>query len=91
MNEREAKYSIITGYKQLFERGLITKRGPRDNMTDCENHIIMIHIKTKKKTEFHGTFWDEKFIDEIFKFVISHEKTEGITTEDLLEAMNMEV
>jgi len=68
----------------MLEHGVISRRGPRNNITDCEVDIIMIHIPTGKAKRFHGTFYDKEYIEDLCKWIRGFPKNKkGITTERL--------
>ena len=76
--------SIIHDAKGLFKRGIISRRGPRDNMTDCENDIILIHIPSKTSHRFWGTLHDRAYRQSMIDFIMKHEEASGISAEELL-------
>ena len=76
--------NFIQEPKALFEYGVISRRGPRDNMTDGENDVTLIHIPTKTAKRFQGTFYDKKYVFSLYEFIIRHKKTTGITAHELL-------
>jgi len=78
------KLNFIQEPKLLFEYGVISRRGPRHNMTDCEADITLIHIPTKTAKRFQGTLYDEKYVQSQYAFIIKHKKTTGITAHELL-------
>jgi len=77
------KLHFIQDKTELFKRGIISRRGPRDNMTDQETDIILIHIPSKTSRRFHGTFCDCEYIQEMYDFIMEHEETTAFTKEDL--------
>ena len=44
--------------KKMIEYGIISRHGPRDNQTDCEADVILIHIPSGTAKRFHGTCAD---------------------------------
>lgn len=71
----------------LFEYGIISRRGYRDNVTDCEVDIILIHVPSGKARRFHGTWYDENYEKEMQTWIESFPKSKkGITIEKLNSA-----
>lgn len=52
---------IIGNPQEMLEYGCIKRKGYRNNMTDGESDILIIHVPTKKIRRFHGTFYDTSF------------------------------
>lgn len=70
--------------KLMLEYGVISRRGPRNNMTDCEVDIIMIHVPTGKAKRFHGSFYEKNYVENMCKWIRSFPKSKkGITVERL--------
>ena len=84
LSEETRILNFIQEPKALFEYGVISRRGPRDNMTDGENDVTLIHIPTKTAKRFQGTFYDKKYVFSLYEFIIRHKKTTGITAHELL-------
>ena len=71
-------------YENKFEYGIIRRKGPRDNQTDCEADVVLIHIPSKTIKRFHGTWWDSNFEKSINEWILSFPKSkEGITIDVL--------
>lgn len=58
-----------------FDYGVIVKEGPRQNMTDCETDIVLIHVSTGKWKRFHGSYYDKNFEREMNFWIKSFPKT----------------
>lgn len=41
--------------EELWKYKIIKRGGPRDNATDCESDIVLIHVPTKTAKRFYGT------------------------------------
>lgn len=54
----------------LWSRGIISRRGPRDNRTDCEVDIILIHVPTGTVKEFNGTWYNDNFISVMKSWIL---------------------
>lgn len=66
--------------KLMLEYGVISRRGPRNNITDCEVDIILIHVPTGKAKRFHGTFYDKKYAENMCKWIRGFPKSKkGLT------------
>ena len=59
----------------ILEYGIISRRGPRNNKTDCETDIIMIHVPTGKIKRFHGSFYDNNYVLDMCKWIRRFPKT----------------
>jgi len=45
----------------LWAYGVISRRGPRDNRTDCEADTILIHVPSGEMARFRGTWYDDNY------------------------------
>lgn len=70
--------------ERLLEYGVISRRGPRDNQTDCEADVVLIHIPSKTVKRFHGTFWEDKYVESLCDWVLQFPKSKKGITIDLL-------
>ncbi len=68
--------------ENIFKHGVIQRRGYRDNMTDCESDIILIHVSSRKAKRFHGYY--PMLIPEMLEWVES--KSKGDITVDSLNS-----
>lgn len=77
---------LINDYNKMLEYGVINRRGPRNNQTDCEVDIILIHIPSKTVKRFNGNFYDERYEKAIYEWIIKHQKINinDISVKDLL-------
>lgn len=87
--ERSVKMENYQFYQDktiLFEHGIISRRGYRDNKTDCEVDRILIHVPSGNAKRFHGSWYDKDFAIKMKKWIESFPKSqEGITIEKLNE------
>lgn len=68
----DEKARFIQNRDLLWKFGIIFRNGPRNNKTDCESDIVFIHIPSKEVKRFRGSFWDSKYIDDIYEWVVKH-------------------
>ena len=65
-------------YEDKFEHGIIDREGPRENKTDCESDVILIHVPTKTVRRFHGSWWYDSFRKEINDWILSFPKSKKV-------------
>ena len=71
--------------KKMIEYGVISRHGPRDNYTDCEADVILIHIPSGTAKRFHGTWWDGKYGESMCDWILTFPKSDkGVTVDSLL-------
>lgn len=58
---------------ELWKYRIIKRKGPRDNMTNCESDIVLINVPSKRSKRFHGTYCDDDYIKEMYNWVIQFE------------------
>jgi len=83
MNENE-KRNFVQNPKELIKYGIISRKGPRNNITDCEADIILIHIPSGTAKRFHGTWWNNKYAESMYDWVSKFPKSKNKITVDLL-------
>ena len=70
--------------RAMFEYGVISRRGARDNMSDFGVEIILIHVPSSKVRKFPGTFYNHKYVESLCEWIRGFPKNkEGITIDKL--------
>ena len=78
--------------EEALEYGVVFKPGPRNNKTDCESDIVLLHVPTGEFMRFHGCYWDSAWGAIIDNWIKSHVTvTEDVSALDVALFMNMSV
>jgi len=70
----KTKSSFVQDDIELANRGLVAFPGPRNNRTDCESDRVITHVPTKARKRFHGTFYDDQYIEDMYNWIIQFDE-----------------
>lgn len=83
MNANE-KCKFVQDPKKLIEHGIISRDGPRDNQTDCEADVILIHMPSGTAKRFHETWYNTRYATSMYDWVSKFSRCKSKITVDML-------